>query len=112
MAQQTPSRRVSPRSGENEIERGEGRRVVLYIIMAVVVILVVGFLAGVLDNLVRSQVTSNAFLDNARDILTVLASTAPWISLFIILCTSWVFIADTLFVRWNRALGEANEKDK
>ena len=32
--------------------------------------------------------------------------------LFIILCTSWVFIADTLFVRWNRALGNAEEKDK
>ena len=112
MAQQTPSRRVTPRSGENEIERGEGRRVVLYIVMAVIVILVVGFLAGVLDNLVRTNVTSNPFLDNARDILTVLASSSPWIALFIVLCTSWIFVADTLFVRWNRALGEANQKDK
>ena len=112
MSQQTPTRRVSPRSDENAVERSEGRRVILYIVMAVIVILVVGFLAGVLDNLVRSQVTSNAFLDNARDILTVLASTAPWISLFIILCTSWVFIADNLFVRWNRALGEPGDKNK
>ncbi len=112
MAQQSPTRRNTPPTLENTVERGEGRRVVLYIVVAIIVILVVGFIAGVLDNLVRTGVTTNPFLDNARDILTVIASSSPWIALFIILCTSWIFIADMLFVRWNRALGEPNEKDK
>src|SRR4051812_19175079 len=112
MAQQTPTRGRNTTPVDNSVERSEGRRVVLYIVMAVIIILVVGFLAGVLDNLVRSTVTSNPFLDNARDILTVLASSSPWIALFIILCTSWIFIADMLFVRWNRALGNPDEKDK
>src|SRR4051812_5050464 len=112
MAQQSPSRRNTQPVIDNAVERSEGRRVVLYIVIAIIVILVVGFIAGVLDNLVRTGVTTNPFLDNARDILTVIASSSPWIALFIILCTSWIFIADTLFVRWNRALGDANEKDK
>lgn len=115
MAQQSPPtsrRNIPPPTTQDAVERTEGRRVVLYIAMSIVVILVVGFLAGVLDNLVRSTVSSNAFLDNARDILTVIASSSPWIALFIILCTSWIFIADSLFVRWNRALGQPDEKDK
>lgn len=112
MAQPSPRRQVNPAAGSNAVERREGRRVVLYIVIAVVVILIIGFLAGVVDNLVRESVRSNVFLDNARDILAVLASTAPWIALFIILCTSWIFIADNLFVRWNRALGDATDSDK
>jgi uncharacterized membrane protein YjgN (DUF898 family) len=112
MAQQSPTRRNTPPADGNAVERNEGRRVVFYIVMAIVIILVVGFLAGVLDNLVRSSVTSNPFLDNSRDILTVIASSSPWIALFVILCTSWIFIADNLFVRWNRALGNPDEKDK
>lgn len=112
MAQQSPTRRNPQPALENTVERREGRRVALYIGLAIIVILVVGFLAGVLDNLVRSGVTTNPFLDNARDILTVIASSSPWIALFIILCSSWIFVADALFVRWNRALGEPGEKDK
>jgi hypothetical protein len=112
MAQPTPRRQANPPVGANTVERREGRRVVVYIVVAIVVILLVGFLAGVLDNLVRDSVRSNVFLDNARDILSVLASTAPWIALFIILCTSWIFIADNLFIRWNRALGDDGGSDK
>lgn len=112
MAQQSPTRRNTQPPVDSAAERGEGRRVVLYIVIAVIVILVVGFLAGLLDNLVRTGVTSNPFLDNARDILTVIASSSPWIALFVILCTSWIFIADALFVRWNRALGETQGNDK
>jgi hypothetical protein len=114
MAQPSPRRQTNPPVGSNTVERREGRRVVVYIVVAIVVILIVGFLAGVLDNLVRDSVRSNVFLDNARDILSVLASTAPWIALFIILCTSWIFIADNLFVRWNRAMGDedGNNSDK
>jgi hypothetical protein len=112
MAQPSPRRQTNPPVGSNTVERREGRRVVVYIVVAIIVILVVGFLAGVLDNLVRDSVRSNVFLDNARDILAVLASTAPWIALFIILCTSWIFIADNLFVRWNRVLGDATDTDK
>lgn len=113
MAQRPTAGRQGRNPNETrEFERREGRRALLYIIIAIIVILVVGFLAGVIDNAVRSGVSSNAFLDNAREILAVLASTAPWIALFIVLCSSWVFIADSLFVRWNRALGESTDMEK
>lgn len=112
MAQQSPTKRRNTPNVDNTVERKEGRRVIVYIVMALVIILVVGFLAGVLDTALRNSVKSNVFLDNSREILAVIASTAPWIVLFIVLCSSWIFIADSLFVRWNRALGEADEKDK
>lgn len=112
MAQQSPTKRHNTSEVDNTVERKEGRRVIVYIIMALVIILVVGFLAGVLDTALRNSVKSNVFLDNSREILAVIASTAPWIVLFIVLCASWIFIADSLFVRWNRALGEGDEKDK
>ncbi len=93
-------------------ERKEGQRVIIYLALAIVIILVVGFLAGLLDNMLRSGITTNVFLDNSREILQVIASSAPWISLFIILCASWVYIADVLFTRWNRILGGPEMEDK
>ena len=98
-----------PLAGTNNVERQEGRRAVLYIAGAILVIIVLGFLAGLLDQALRESVKSNAFLDNSREILAVIASSAPWIAFFIILCSSWVFIADRLFLRWNRAFGHAGK---
>ncbi|MDB5080656.1 MAG: hypothetical protein JWP00_2580 [Chloroflexi bacterium] len=112
MTQPSHTRRSSTPDELNSVERKEGRRVILYIFIALVVVLVVGFLAGMLDTLLRGSVKSNVFLDNSREILAVIASTSPWIVLFIILCASWVFIADNLFIRWNRALGESDGQDK
>lgn len=112
MSQQNATKESQPLTTGAKFERAEGRRTIFYVAGGIVLILVLGFLAGVLDNALRSGVTTNAFIENSREILVVIASTAPWISLFIILCTSWVFIADQLFMRWNRALGLPDEQDK
>lgn len=96
----------------DNFERGENRRIILYIVVALAVILIVGFLAGLIDDAVRPAVRSNAFVDNAGEMLTVVAGTAPWLALALVLCACWVFVADRLFVRWNRAYGEQQEKDK
>ncbi|HEX2914332.1 MAG TPA: hypothetical protein VH186_26265 [Chloroflexia bacterium] len=112
MAQRPTS---SPSSNVGNIghhEKREGKRVILYIAVVIVLILIIGFLAGALDSALRSSVQSNAFLDNSREILAVIASTAPWIAFFIILCSSWIVIAEQLFVRWNRAIGGEQDKDK
>lgn len=111
MAQQKTTTESEQTSTVAKFERAEGRRAVIYVGIAIVVILVLGFLAGVLDNAIRSA-GSNAFVENSREILVVVASTAPWIAFFLILCTSWIFVADQLFMRWNRALGRPDEQDK
>ncbi len=95
-----------------EFERREGRRIVLYLAIAIVVILVIGFLAAVLDKAIRNTTDNNVFLENSREILAVIGSTAPWIVFFIILCSSWIFISDRLFVRWNRGLGEPDNQNR
>lgn len=112
MAQQKTTPESEQISTGAKFERAEGRRAVIYVGVAIVVILALGFLAGVLDNAVRSGSSTNAFVENSREILVVVASTAPWIAFFLILCTSWIFVADQLFMRWNRALGRPDEQDK
>jgi hypothetical protein len=95
-----------------QFERAENRRIIVYILIAIPVILLIGFLAGVLDDAIRTGVDTNAFLENSREILQVIAASSPWLVLFIVLCSAWVWIADTLFKRWNQALGRADEQDK
>ncbi len=112
MAQQPRMSSGNKAANLTHVERKESRRAVLYILVAILAILVIGFVAGVIDNAIRTNITTNAFVENSREMLLVIASTAPWIAFFILLCSSWVFIADRLFVRWNRVLGEPNEKDK
>ncbi len=103
------SQPLIPVDNTEKVVKREGRRVVLYIIVALITIIVAGFLAGLLDLSLRSSVTSNVFVDNAREILAVIASTSPWIAFFIILCSSWIFVANRLFVRWNRAFGHQDK---
>jgi hypothetical protein len=112
MSQPTTDRDRDVTTTTGQFERAEDRRVLLYIVIAIPVILLLGFIAGVLDDALRAQVDTNAFLENSREILQVIASSAPWLVLFIVLCSAWVWIADTLFKRWNRALGRAGEQDK
>ncbi len=112
MAQQPRAGQGDNTVNKRQFERTEGRRAILLILMAIVVILVLGFLAGLVDDLIRTSVDENVFLTNSREILQVIGSSAPWIAFFIILCSSWVVLADRLFVRWNRVLGHEDDKDK
>ena len=116
---QTPPPVQTNKSGQNtsqtnikQFETRANRLTLYYIAGAMLAILVLGFVAGVVNDVLRDNVSTNVFVDNAKEILTVIASTAPWITFFIILCTSWIIIADRLFVRWNRGLSQPNDPDK
>jgi len=91
-------------------EKTERRRVVLYGVLIFIGILVVGFLAGVIDNAIYPQ-DKNAFLENSKDILVVIGSSAPWAALFLLLCAGWVYLANRLFVSWNKALSTGEDDE-
>ncbi len=91
-----------------EAEKKARGRALIYAVIAMVGVLVVGLIAGVLDSATSNR--SNAFIVNLQDLLLVIASTAPWIVFFFILCTVWVYFADRLFVKWNTALHAPDEE--
>ncbi len=78
-------------------------------IMALLTILLVGVIAGIIDSRLHPG-RGNAFFVNAQDLLLVLASTAPWIVFFFLLCWGWVWIADRIFMKWNRVFYRPDEE--
>ncbi|MEI6043364.1 MAG: hypothetical protein WCS37_03120 [Chloroflexota bacterium] len=93
----------------SQAEKQEGNRTLLYAIVAMVGILLLGLLAGVIDSAINPG-RSNAFIVNVQDLLLVIASTAPWIVFFFILCSIWVYFADKLFAKWNTSLNQPGEE--
>lgn len=91
-----------------QAEKRERSRLLLYAALFVAGILLLGLIAGFIDNAINPN-RGNAFIVNLQDILLVIASTAPWIVFFFILCGVWVYFADRLFVKWNKALNSPNE---
>lgn len=92
---------------DRAIEKRERSRTAAFAIGAMLVILVVGYLAGVVDSAITGH--ANYFLGNLRDVLLVIASSAPWVVLFSILCFVWVWMANRLFVKWNTAMNKPED---
>ncbi len=99
----------TPVHAHHHNEKKERRRVLYYMLGIMVGILVIGFLAGVLDNATSSKPGGNAFIINSQDILVVIASTAPWIVFFFLLCSAWIYLADRLFIKWNKAFNHPGD---
>ena len=96
-----------PKTTDPAGETRERGRTVGYAAVAMLVILVVGYLAGVADSAITGH--GNYFLTNLRDILLVVASSAPWVVLFFVLCFAWIWVANSLFVRWNTAMNKPGD---
>ncbi len=92
----------------HQAEKQERSRALLYGTLAMIGVLVIGLVAGLIDNALNPS-RGNAFLINLQDLLLVIASTAPWIVLFFVLCAVWVYFADRLFVKWNKALNKPDD---
>ena len=90
-------------------EKRERSRTLLYAIIAIVGILLVGLVAGLIDNAANPS-RGNAFIVNVQDLLLVIASTAPWVVFFFILCALWIYFADRLFIKWNKALNKPGDE--
>lgn len=90
-------------------ENRERSRTLLYAIIAIVGILLVGLVAGLIDNAANPS-RGNAFIVNVQDLLLVIASTAPWVVFFFILCALWIYFADRLFIKWNKALNKPGDE--
>ena len=101
----------------NEAEKREQARTLIYSLVFIVVVLIVGFVAGVIDQALQSvpsdptQSKQNYFLLNAKDILLIIASMAPWAVLFFLICVAWTYITNRLFTKWNSALAD-DENDE
>jgi hypothetical protein len=104
-SRQTPSRTTV----STQAEKQERSRTLLYAVIFIVGVLVIGLVAGLIDNALNPN-RGNAFIINLQDLLLVIASTAPWIVLFFVLCAVWVYFADRLFVKWNKALNSPDEE--
>jgi len=89
-------------------DKNGGRETVFWAVLSIIVILVVGYVAGILDSAISKQ--PNAFVDNARDMLLVIANTSPWIALFFCLCYIWTWAADRLFRKWNKSLNKPGDE--
>jgi hypothetical protein len=97
----------SPRSDSSAQEESARSHTPVFGVLAIIVILAVGFIAGVVDNAITGH--GNMFILNLRDVLLVVASTAPWIVLFSILCFAWCVVANRLFIRWNSTLNKPGD---
>jgi len=106
MAQQQPQ---LPSNVVAEAEKEERSRTLLYAVLVMIGVLVVGLVAGLIDNAINPA-RSNAFITNLQDLLLVIASTAPWIVFFFVLCVVWVYFANRLFVKWNTALNKPGDQ--
>jgi hypothetical protein len=99
----------------SEVEKSERQRTLIYSLVFIIAVLVVGFIAGVIDQSIHSNSTTdrnqNYFIVNSEDLLLIIASMAPWAVLFFLICLAWVTIANRLFVKWNTALAD-NEHDE
>jgi uncharacterized membrane protein len=98
----------------NEAEKREQSRTLIYSLVFIVVVLIVGFVAGVVDQAIHSSSADrnqNYFLINAQDILLIVASMAPWAVLFFLICVAWTYITNRLFTKWNTALAD-DENDE
>lgn len=104
MEQQQPHAPVN-----TQAEKQERSRVLLYAVIAMAVVLLIGLVAGLVDNALNPN-RGNAFILNLQDLLLVIASTAPWIVFFFVLCAGWVYFADSLFVKWNKALNKPGDE--
>jgi hypothetical protein len=91
-------------------EKSERGRVVLYGLLILIGTLVIGLLAGIIDNALRPE-DKNAFVENSKDIFLVVASSAPWAALFFVLCAGWIYLINKLFVRWNKALSHSEQDE-
>ncbi|MCX7019476.1 MAG: hypothetical protein NTY46_10925 [Candidatus Sumerlaeota bacterium] len=89
-------------------EKRVDRHTLFWAVISMIVILVAGFTAGVIDSAFTKH--PNAFMTNLRDMLLVIASTAPWIVLFFCLCCVWIWAADRLFVRWNKSMNKPGDE--
>ena len=92
-----------------QAESRERSRTLLYAVIAIVGILLVGLVAGLIDNAANPG-RGNAFIVNLQDLLLVIASTAPWVVFFFILCAVWIYFADRLFIKWNKALNKPGDE--
>lgn len=104
MEQQQPHSPVAPQA-----EKQERNRALMYAVIAMVVVLLVGLVSGLIDNALNPS-RGNAFILNLQDLLLVIASTAPWIVFFFVLCAAWVYFADRLFIKWNKALNQPGDE--
>ena len=91
----------------SEAEKNEDRRTIIYSMIFIIVVLLVGFVAGFIDQAIHSnnpERNQNFFILNMEDLLLIIASMAPWTVLFFLISMAWIFIANRLFVKWNTAL--------
>ena len=99
---QTPTINSTSPQVLGQRQNKEHRRVVLYSALIIIGTLLIGFIAGLIDNSINPQ-DKNAFIENSRDILIVIASSAPWATLFFLISAGWIYLINRLFIRWNRA---------